>query len=288
MTARPKAPPSLIDQPAELALLGILMREPKRFEDKRVRRALFAALPYARVFDRLRAAYAENRLGGDLATASAAIELDATIDSPRSLAVDAYLAAEDVMPEPILTHVVRLARRRQARALAFGLQATAEHPSTVAGDDREALATIAASVAELAEPAKEDRAWERVADVPVQRVAWLWGGRIPVGKITLIEGDPGLGKSTITLDVAARVSRGAPLEGDRKSSNRRACVMIGAEDDIADTLRPRLEAAGADLTRIVEPFASNDHRRSRTISGRVGQSGRRFGRSTQAALVFEP
>jgi hypothetical protein len=49
----------------------------------------------------------------------------------------------------------------------------------------------------------------RVADVPKARVQWLWPGRIALGKVTLLAGDPGLGKSMVTLDIAARVSRGA-------------------------------------------------------------------------------
>ena len=48
-----------------------------------------------------------------------------------------------------------------------------------------------------------------LADVPPAEVAWLWPGRIALGKVTLLAGDPGLGKSFVTLDIAARVSRGA-------------------------------------------------------------------------------
>lgn len=249
MTRRTPPPVLLVDAPAERALLGCLMHEPKRLGDTRLRRALFAVPPHARIFELLRAAYAEGRLGGDLLTASAALEVDASLERPRTLAAEAYLAAEEILPEPLLAHVVYLARRRQTRALAVGLQAIAEHP--VAGDDREALGTIAARTAELAEPPGDTRAWQTVADVPALRVAWLWGSRIPLGKITLLEGDPGLGKSTVSLDVAARVSRGAPLEGDREAWDPAGVVLVGAEDGIADTLRPRLEAAGADLARIV-------------------------------------
>ena len=49
-----------------------------------------------------------------------------------------------------------------------------------------------------------------LADVPAAEVDWLWPGRIAVGKVTLLAGDPGLGKSLVTLDMAARVSTGAP------------------------------------------------------------------------------
>src|SRR5881409_974224 len=52
------------------------------------------------------------------------------------------------------------------------------------------------------------------ADVKEERIRWLWHGRIPLANVTLLDGDPGLGKSTLTLDIAARHSRGVefPLE----------------------------------------------------------------------------
>ena len=53
-----------------------------------------------------------------------------------------------------------------------------------------------------------------VASVVAERVAWVWPGRLAAGKLTIIDGDPGLGKSTMTLDWAARISRGHALPGD--------------------------------------------------------------------------
>ncbi|MDO8879987.1 MAG: AAA family ATPase [Coriobacteriia bacterium] len=90
-----------------------------------------------------------------------------------------------------------------------------------------------------------------VADVAPEAVQWLWYGRIPAGKVSVIDGDPGLGKSTLTLDLAARVSCGLPMPDDRVRIGPAGVVLLSAEDDIADTIRPRLDAAGADLERIV-------------------------------------
>jgi RecA-family ATPase len=88
-----------------------------------------------------------------------------------------------------------------------------------------------------------------MANVLPERVNWLWPGRIPYGKLTVLDGDPGQGKSTVTTDLAARVSTGSPLPtGERP--RRGAVLLLSAEDGAADTLRPRLEAAGADLTRV--------------------------------------
>src|SRR5262249_25997257 len=92
-----------------------------------------------------------------------------------------------------------------------------------------------------------------LADVPVEEVQWLRPGRIPFGKVTILDGDPGLGKSSVTLDIAARLTRGqampgAPAESALDPAN---VVLLTAEDGLGDTIRPRLEAAGACLDKIV-------------------------------------
>ncbi len=89
----------------------------------------------------------------------------------------------------------------------------------------------------------------RVSDVASRSVEWLWRGRIPLGKVTVLDGDPGLGKSTLSLDLAARVTTGGPMP-DSTSGHQGGVILLSAEDDLADTIRPRLEAAGADLTLV--------------------------------------
>jgi hypothetical protein len=92
----------------------------------------------------------------------------------------------------------------------------------------------------------------RLSDVKPEPVAWLWPGRIALGKLTLIAGDPGLGKSFLTLDMAARVSRGwAWPDAPGVATTPGGVVLLSAEDGVADTIRPRLDAAGADVARIV-------------------------------------
>ncbi len=88
-----------------------------------------------------------------------------------------------------------------------------------------------------------------LSDVAPEVVKWLWPGRIPLGKLTILEGDPGLGKSTLCLDVAARVTTGSPMP-DASPGVDGGVLLLTAEDGLADTVRPRAEAAGADLTRI--------------------------------------
>ncbi|MGA7793186.1 MAG: AAA family ATPase [Candidatus Acidiferrales bacterium] len=87
------------------------------------------------------------------------------------------------------------------------------------------------------------------SEIKPETLKWLWPGRIPLGKLTLLVGDPGLGKSLVTIDIAASVSRGLPFS-DGQPCERGAIIMASAEDDPADTIRPRLDAAGADISRI--------------------------------------
>lgn len=93
-------------------------------------------------------------------------------------------------------------------------------------------------------------AMRRLADVQPQPIRWLWPGRIARGKVTLIAGHPGLGKSQLTASLAAVVTTGGRWPVDRSACERGEVILLNAEDDVADTIRPRLDAAGADCTRI--------------------------------------
>jgi hypothetical protein len=105
----------------------------------------------------------------------------------------------------------------------------------------------------------------RLATVQPERVSWLWSARIPRGKITVIDGDPGLGKSMLTLDLAARVSRGDAMpDGTCSGSAVGGVVLLSAEDDLADTIRPRLDAAGADCERVIALSSVREGDRERT------------------------
>lgn len=88
-----------------------------------------------------------------------------------------------------------------------------------------------------------------LADVQPKPVTWLWPGRLAAGKLALLVGDPGLGKSWISLDLAARLSAGLEWP-DGGSVPAGSVLLLSAEDGLADTIRPRLEALGADIRRI--------------------------------------
>jgi hypothetical protein len=93
-----------------------------------------------------------------------------------------------------------------------------------------------------------------LADVATQEVEWLWYPYLPKGKIALLEGNPGVGKSYLALQFCAIVSRGRPWPGNDGQPVRRrrpeSAVVLNCDDGLRDTVRPRLEGAHADLTRI--------------------------------------
>jgi len=88
-----------------------------------------------------------------------------------------------------------------------------------------------------------------MADVEPREVSWLWRGRIPLGRITLLVGRPGGGKSFLTTDIAARVTTGTPFP-DGAPCPLGSVLLITAEDDPGDTIRPRLDAHHADVRKV--------------------------------------
>jgi putative DNA primase/helicase len=87
-----------------------------------------------------------------------------------------------------------------------------------------------------------------LADVETKPVSWLWAGRLARGKLTLLSGDPGVGKTQIACFCASIITTGERWPDGERSPIGTA-LMLTAEDGLADTLRPRVEAAGGDLRR---------------------------------------
>lgn len=89
-----------------------------------------------------------------------------------------------------------------------------------------------------------------LADVQAEPILWLWDQRLACGKLSIITGNPGLGKSQITASLAAVVSTGGKWPVTRDQAPQGSVIILSAEDDPKDTIRPRMEAAGADLSRV--------------------------------------
>jgi putative DNA primase/helicase len=90
---------------------------------------------------------------------------------------------------------------------------------------------------------------ECAANIKPEPILWLWKNWLALGKLHILAGQPGKGKSTIALKIAAAVSSGGKLP-DGTSAKRGGVVIWSAEDDASDTLTPRLEAAGADMSSV--------------------------------------
>jgi KaiC/GvpD/RAD55 family RecA-like ATPase len=89
-----------------------------------------------------------------------------------------------------------------------------------------------------------------LADVKAEEVNWLWPGRFAIGKLSLIGGVPGVGKSWLSLYIAAVLSKGWAWPDGRGNAPLGSTLIANAEDGAADTIKPRLLAMGADCSRI--------------------------------------
>lgn len=111
-----------------------------------------------------------------------------------------------------------------------------------------------------------------MSEVQSREVSWLWYPYIPYGKLTIIQGDPGEGKTTFVLNLAAKLSKGLGFETKNENSDNPISVIYQtAEDGLSDTVKPRLEEAGADCDYILviddsEKFLTmNDDRLEKAI-----------------------
>lgn len=92
--------------------------------------------------------------------------------------------------------------------------------------------------------------YEYYSEVTARNVEWLWYPYIPYGKITLLQGDPGEGKSTFILNLAAIITRGGILPDGKKLNSMQSVIYQCAEDNNEDTIKPRLVQAGADCSKV--------------------------------------
>jgi hypothetical protein len=97
-----------------------------------------------------------------------------------------------------------------------------------------------------------------LADVEVEEFDWVWRGRIARRKLTMVDGNPGLGKSLVTLDIGARILMGDVMpDGSPGLGQPAGVVIVCGEDGLADTVKPRLLAAGASPDALRRAWAVN-------------------------------
>jgi hypothetical protein len=101
-----------------------------------------------------------------------------------------------------------------------------------------------------ASPADPSPRFRAASDITPRLVDWLWPGRLALGHLAILEGDPGLGKSFLALDLCARLSTGRPWPDGSPAPAAAASVYLNGEDCEEATVGPRLRALGADLARV--------------------------------------
>lgn len=144
--------------------------------------------------------------------------------------------------------------KQHARTIAQSIAATAKSVITVVpgfGKDVTELITAGYTLDHLL-PLEEAQPLPVIksTNVQVRKVEWVWPGYFPRGKLSTLEGDPGDGKSTLTIDLVSRWSTGAAMPDGVAHDGPYTALMISAEDEPEDTVVPRLIAAGADLRRV--------------------------------------
>jgi archaellum biogenesis ATPase FlaH len=128
----------------------------------------------------------------------------------------------------------------------------ARQRSTRTIDPKSESPKSSSSPATSTKPLASEAIVHRLSDVEPEQLEWLWPDRIPLGKLTLLAGDPGLGKSFVTCDISARISSGRAWPDDSSWNQAAGSVaMFNCEDGLRDTIRPRLDRAGADVSKIV-------------------------------------
>ncbi len=115
-------------------------------------------------------------------------------------------------------------------------------------------------------------------DVEVKEIEWLWYPYIPYGKITIIQGDPGEGKTTAILRIAAILSKGEKLPCDERENAPINIIYQTAEDGLNDTVKPRLIEADADCSRIkvIDESTKNLTMLDKRIEQAIAETGARL------------
>jgi hypothetical protein len=91
----------------------------------------------------------------------------------------------------------------------------------------------------------------RASSIPPEVISWLWPDRIPLGKLTMFAGHPGVGKGMATMYVAACTTRGTGWKDGKNTNAPSEVIIVSSEDAAGDTLIPRLMAADADMDKVI-------------------------------------
>ncbi|NQT88900.1 AAA family ATPase [bacterium] len=254
-----QAPHDLV---AEAATLGSLLLDNSVFDivSGTVSKEDFYSRHHAAMFEAI-AALIEKSAPVDPVTLADHCQSEGTLETIGGQA--GLIAALEAVPSAARAGyyadiVARCATRRRVITAAATLTRLMQDPAATT----EAVALAQQQLADAAEgsaPRKRRAIVTRLDTVEAKPLEWLWPGRFPLGKLSLLVGDPGRGKSLLTLDMAARITTGRPWPDEPGDSIPIGnVVLLSAEDDAADTIRPRLEALGGDVARVAQVNAMED------------------------------
>lgn len=181
------------------------------------------------------------------------ITVEHSLGGTHSAADLAGMAEGAVSSPSILRHYAGLIRAAARKREALKILKQAEYEIDSSVEEYDLIPRVIESLSGLQNGNGKRNGFEpvliRVSDVEREEVDYVWDVRIPLKKLTLFEGDPGVGKSFCSLAVAAAITLGTGLPGQKQTSPGNV-LILSCEDGIADTIRPRLEDMGADLKRI--------------------------------------
>jgi len=238
------------DAQAERCILGAILVDNACLEaiQSQVTPSDFFVDAYRRIFKEMQGLRA-NRVPIDFVTLHQALLDDATVAQAGGAAFISGLA--DGMPKIApASEWARIVRRSSVlRGIAHTGQAAAFEALESRVDPEEILNNVQNRLTALRSLLSPNIPGLLASEVEIERTEWVWDSRIPLGKVTVLDGDPGLGKSAITLDLAARVSTGTDMPDDSPGV-KGGVLILSAEDGEADTIVPRLVAMGANLESI--------------------------------------
>jgi hypothetical protein len=204
-----------------------------------------------------------------------------------STLAELYAEGLDSMPGPLVAILKKCTRRRRADWARTRLSAVNDPTA----DLDAVVAEVVDGLSALAPAVRGDHGQGVVlvsADtIRPEAVSWAWEDRIPLGMVTLLVGIPGQGKSTLTVDIAARASRG-DLRGDLFGIPTTVAIAT-AEDAIPQVVVPRLIAAGADLERVRIIQVNRDGiAGGLSLPGDIAELGRRIIEAGARLVIIDP
>ena len=131
----------------------------------------------------------------------------------------------------------------------------------------------------------------RTSEIEPERISWIWPGIIASGKVTGLVGYPGLGKSQVAMNIAATVSTGRQWPGAIANINAGDVIILSAEDNLSDTIVPRLIAADPNRARIhvVQAVKDDDGtERSFNLSVDLDRLAKQYDLQRVQLLVIDP